>query len=268
MNMLKKSLVVGTSSLMALSGLAGVAVAAPASEDVPDQNQAAESVAASVETSIVKTDVVAGTFAFTQTEVTSLSDMMKNLATAAKYLCGANAQVSQQIDAAEWLVTINGAVKEPVVATFDELVDSAGTKQMIMGCSCAGNPSAGLATINAEVTGIGINNLLEMAQPAEEANTIVFTSADGYSVALPLYYVTTHFSSLVFDVNGSPIVDAVGGTNQLWLGSTPASYFARDIVSITLENRVTPPPSPTSDEAREALGTLPNVGVIFGGEVH
>ena len=62
-------------------------------------------------------------------------------------------------------------------------------------------------------------------------------------------------------------VTGMGGVNQLWLGSTAASYFARDIVSITLEERETPPPSPHSDEARAAYQNLPNVGVLLGWEV-
>jgi len=59
----------------------------------------------------------------------------------------------------------------------------------------------------------------------------------------------------------------MGGSNQLWLGSTSANYFARDIVAITLEERQTPPPSPSSDEARAAYANLPNVGVSFGGDI-
>ena len=106
-----------------------------------------------------------------------------------------------------------------------------------------------------------------MAQPDENANTIVFTSADGYEVALPLSYVQMRYCPVVFDVNGAPLAESVGGTNQLWLGSTSANYFARDVVAITLEERETPPPSPTSDEAREAYANLPNVGVLLGGDV-
>lgn len=69
------------------------------------------------------------------------------------------------------------------------------------------------------------------------------------------------------DVNGSPIAESAGGTNQLWLGSTSARYFARDITGITLEKRQTPPPAPGSDEADDEYANLPNVGVYFGGEI-
>lgn len=69
-------------------------------------------------------------------------------------------------------------------------------------------------------------------------------------------------------VDGTVMLDeVVGGTNQLWLGATSANYFARDIVSIALEERETPPSSPSSDEARAAYQNLPNVGVLLGGEI-
>lgn len=71
----------------------------------------------------------------------------------------------------------------------------------------------------------------------------------------------------MFDINGEPIAEVVGGANQLWLGSTPANYFARDIVNITLEEPQTPPPSPSSDEVRAAYQNLPNIGVLLGGEI-
>ena len=112
-----------------------------------------------------------------------------------------------------------------------------------------------------------MQDLFEMVQPEAGANTVVFTSADGYEVALPLSYVVQRYSAIVFAVNDAPLVESVGGTNQLWLGSTPASYFARDIVAIELQERQTPPPSPTSDEARAELQNLPNIGVLYGGEV-
>ena len=106
-----------------------------------------------------------------------------------------------------------------------------------------------------------------MVEPDEGVNTMVLVSADGYEVALPYTYVVQRRSSIVFAVNGAPLAESVGGSNQLWLGSTPASYFARDIVEIRLEDRQTPPPSPSSAEARAAYQNLPNIGVLYGGKV-
>ena len=59
----------------------------------------------------------------------------------------------------------------------------------------------------------------------------------------------------------------MGGVNQLRLGSTSARYFARDIVSITVESRDEVPAAPSAGDAAEASANLPNDGVFFGGAV-
>lgn len=84
----------------------------------------------------------------------------------------------------------------------------------------------------------------------------------------------SHMNSAMFQEQGGnclschhTLIESVGGTNQLWLGSTPGNYFARDVVSIRLETRAEAPADPTSDEARATYENLPNIGVKFGGEV-
>ena len=46
--------------------------------------------------------------------------------------------------------------------------------------------------------------LIKQVAPTAETNTVVFTSEDGYSIALPMDYVASHLGMLVFDVNGAP----------------------------------------------------------------
>lgn len=268
MKALKKTLVIGTSSIMALSGMGGVALAATQADgDQPAASTEEQTVSQASETGTVQIDRVIGEFAYTQTEVMSNDVIKKNLGEASKHLCGANLASDAEVSAEDWTVSVGGAVQNSFSATFEELAQDERAQTQVMGCSCAGNPADGIATANAEVTGIPLQVIFEMAQPNEGANTVVMTSADGYEVALPLDYLYTRHSLLVFDVNGAPLAESVGGTNQLWLGSTAASYFARDIVSINFEERQTPPPSPNSDEARDSYGNLPNIGVVFGGDV-
>ena len=270
MSTLKKTLVVGTSSVLALAGVGGgIAVAAPSLGAQQDAPEAASQTEASAyeKTDIVTLDVVEGQFAYSQSETSSNEDIQKNIG-ASQYLCGARPTgEASAVSAEDWQIAIGGAVANPYTATYGELVQTDEVQSLLMGCACAGNPADGRASANAEVTGISVLTMIGMAQPDENANTIVFTSADGYEVALPLSYVQMRYCPVVFDVNGAPLAESVGGTNQLWLGSTSANYFARDVVAITLEERETPPPSPTSDEAREAYANLPNVGVLLGGDV-
>lgn len=271
MSTLKKTVLLGTTSVLALSGMAGgIAVAAvPDGAAAATEPTAAEAHDASYyKTDIVTLETVPGAFEFVQNEI-SPNETFANMAKAAQFLCGSHAKVIDDDSALadDWQIAINGKVGNPQMVTFEEMASSDAVQKMTMACSCMGNPADGRDAGNAEVTGLPVSVILEEAQVDPAANTIVFTSADGYEVALPLWYITERYCPLVFDINGAPISEVIGGTNQLWLGATSANYFARDIVSITLEERQTPPPAPSSDEARAAYQNLPNVGVLLGGEI-
>ncbi len=271
MSTLKKTLILGTTSALALSGMAsGIAVAAPAEEDVPAGSAVAADAGAETyyKTDIVTLDVVPGEFSYTQDEIDPTS-VIKAIADASSYLCNDQGHMAKDDStlAEDWSIDVVGKVKNPQAFTFQELIDSDAGQKLKMGCTCMGNPADGRMSANAEVTGIPVSVFLQNTGIEEGANTIVFTSADGYQVALPLTYVIQRYCPIVFDINGAPIAEVVGGSNQLWLGATSANYFARDIVTIELEERQTPPPSPSSDEAREAYQNLPNIGVLLGGEI-
>lgn len=270
MTLLKKTLAVGTGSLMVVAGLGSTVLATTqaVADSAEGNSPQTQENTVSKETSIVKKEVVEGTFSFNQTTVSSLDSIRKNIGEASSYLCGTEGAQSEENTAAQdWSISFTGLVDNPQTIAVSDLVEKEDASPVIMGCSCTGNPSDGLATANALVNGVSTKTLLAAASPSEEANTVVFTSSDGYSVAVPLSYVKQHKGLLVFDVNGSPLADSVGGVNQLWLGSTPANYFVRNVTSISFENRIQAPPSPTSEEARAELGNLPNIGVIYGGDI-
>lgn len=269
MSVTPKAVAAGTASALVLTaGIAGAAVMADASQAVAAP-AAQVSAHEQVTTDRVASPEVVGVFSFAQDEVSANDEIARNLAEGSRYLCGARASETNGVEMAEnWVLTVGGAVSNGFSATVQEIAQTDAVQSVIMGCSCLGNPADGRATANALVTGISAMVLVEMAQPSEAANTVVFTSSDGYEVALPLSYLRSHYCPIVFDVNGSRLEQSVGGTNQLWLGSTPASYFVRDVTSVRIEERDVVPASPTSDEARaEYAANLPNVGVLLGGEV-
>lgn len=260
------------SALVMAAGVQGVALAVPAgvvtTETVPPTVAQPADAAVAPASAVVQADEVQGSFAFTQTELSSNEWIAKHLGEGSRYLCGADMAGSGEEAAVEdWVLTIEGDVASPLSATVGELSESPAVQTLIMSCTCAGNPADGLAVANALVRGIPVLALVEAAQPDEAANTVVFTSADGYEMALPLSYLRSHYCPLVFDVNGSALAESVGGTNQLWLGSTPASYFVRDVTNIRVEARDEAPASPVSAEARTSYANLPNIGVMFGGDV-
>lgn len=270
----KMTVAAGAGVALIAAGAAGsLAIAAAQTVDVQAGGEACvqEASATQVESANrVTVNKVEGAFAFTQAEVAGNDYLAQNFAEGSKYLCGAKGATDEQAQAQNWMLTVEGAVEKGYSATIDELAESPAVQNVVMGCSCLGNPVDGRAAANALVNGVSALVLVQMANPSADANTVVFTSDDGYQVALPLAYLESHYCPIVFDVNGSPIADSMGGTNQLWLGSTPASYFIRNVSSITLEARdaADVPVSPSSDEARtEYAANLPNVGVLLGGQV-
>lgn len=260
-----------TAAAGSLLMVASMGVAASASADGAEAH-AAEGAAleqAAVQTpALVSEDTVEGDFAFSQGIVTSVETIKKNFAKASQYLCGGQATGSGALtaDPGEWVVSVRGEVGDAFSATLDEMAEE-GSAQLVMGCTCMGNPAGGRAMANAEVLGVKLAYIMDRAHVDEGVNTVVFTSSDGYETALPLSYVKQHFSLIAYDVNGEPVANTMGGSNQLWLGSTAASYFSRNVETITFETRQTPPPRPGSAEAGDVYSNAPGVSVIEGGVV-
>lgn len=257
-----KVIAIGSSALLLASGAAGLAITtqngqvANAAEEPP----AEAPVQKISEGELCRVCAVHGTFTFSQGVVSTVEDLAKNLAGASKYLCGNGAvDAAAPVSPDEWTISVTGDVENSYSATLSEMADE-GAAQITMGCSCAGNPVDGRAAGNAEVFGATVSSIIEKAQPAESVNTVVFTSSDGYEVTVPLFYVVQRFSVIAFDINGEPIGNTMGGSNQLWLGSTAASYFAQDVSEIRFESRQTPPSTPGTVEAGDSTAT-PNVSL-------
>lgn len=203
---------------------------------------------------------VQGTFAWNQDVATDNETLARTLYDGSAYLCGAQGAeawgAERTSSATIESIRVTGDVGHAFTASIDEFSQKAPMKK-VMGCTCAGNPADGRASANAEVGGFRLAALIDEADPVEGANTITFTSADGYEVALPLRYVTQRYSLIVTTVNGDPADSAIGCSNQLWLGSTAARSFARDVVEIAITKEAEPPTAPGAP----ASANTPNVGV-------
>lgn len=264
----RKACGIAASALMLGSMGAGAATTAFAQEEsLPAQGGLAGN---GIDTPTVSSRVdvahVRGEFAYTQGEVSPTAAISKAIGAASKYLCGSDFVASSSGEATSaWSIAVKGDVEHSFTATVEELAVD-GSAEFRMGCSCLGNPADGTASVNADVSGITIRSIADAAQPDEGVNTIVFASADGYEISLPFDYVMQRYSLLAYNVNGEPLCNSVGGTNQLWLGSTAARYFSRDVVSISFEDRQTPPPAPGSKEAGDVYANVPNVSIVAGGD--
>lgn len=253
---------------LALGGAVAVAPSATA-QAVPSGDGAGAAAVASDQERVASQDVqldrVEGRFSFDQTAVDGNETIAKAIGKASATLCGASeANDFPSTGTGEaWDVEVGGDVRESFVLAEADL-DENDYELRAMKCACAGNPADGKSTVGAQVAGVPLTDIIQRAQPNEGVNTIVFTSSDGFEVALPLKYVTQRASILVYKINDECLDASVGGNNQLWLGMTSARYFARDIVKVEFEARETPPPAPGSADEREAYPNNPNVGVLSG----
>lgn len=254
---------VGTLAVSVLAMASGAAALPPmalADEGAPaagathvaDEQQAAAGV-------LVSAQDVRATFSYGQGATTPTERIARVLGDAPRYLCGAQATGAGQgaADVASWQLRVTGSVQSEITATLGELADDY-AQTVTMSCTCAGNPADGLASVTAQVEGVPVQAILNMARPTPDANTLVVTTADGYEVALPLAHFSHRLCLLAFSLNDEPLAGSVGGTNQLWLGSTSANYFARNVVELRVEARAQAPEMPRLGE------NMPNVGVVEG----
>lgn len=268
----KKNLLalVAGGALVAATPLASAA-AQPVDAAVPGSGDAAAAVqqdqaeARSASEQLRTIRNVQGTFAWNQQATASNAELSKMLYQASTHLCASSgSELAAQVRAADGqsriaAISVGGDVEHAFTANVEEFEAKAPLKK-VMGCTCSGNPADGRASANAAVSGFRLSAVIDEAAPLDGANTITFTSRDGFQVALPLGYVAQRYSIIVTEVNGEPASDAVGCSNQLWLGSTAARSFARDIVSIDITREQNPPAAPGApDDAN-----LPNVGALSG----
>ena len=247
---------------LAIAGGAGAALAATTPE-APAVQQVAIAQAAGR----VASPQVIGTFSATQTELTPLDQVVRTFGNGSYNLCSdvlrEEAAVAAPVaDVMAWQIAITGDVANPYAITMAEVAEK-GSASSIMGCTCAGNPAAGVATINAEVTGPSIAALIDAAAPAADANALTFVAADGAETCVPLWYVYTRPALIAYQIDGEPLVDALGAANQVWIGSTSANYFTRDIVEIRVAVLDEEPAVPGDGIA---YANVPNISVTAGAE--
>ncbi|MEC4271876.1 molybdopterin-dependent oxidoreductase [Adlercreutzia sp. R25] len=221
-----------------------------------------------IQSTRVSAEAVEGSFTFTQ-GVTAANEVMSDVfRKASAYLCGSSFAPLAQAGSAmgDGTVAVKGAVDQQLSVNLEERAEKDGVTK-VMGCSCSGDGIGGSSHGNAEVTGVLLRTLLDEAGVQPGVNTIVFEASDGYEVALPLTYVIQRYSMLVTQVGGEPVADVMGGANQLWLGSTAANSYVRDVRSITLESREVAPQAPGMTSWNDEGSATPHISVSEGASI-
>lgn len=201
---------------------------------------------------------VEGAFAFTQNDLTPNTVIASVFNKGAAALCDAATELTVSAPT-DWSIAVTGDVAHPFEATIEQLASEDATST-VMGCACASNGAGGLAAINAKIDGIPLAAVIDQAQPLDDAASVRLVCEDGHEIALPLPYIMQRKAVIATEINDEDLSASVGGTNQLWIDSTAAKYFARNIVEIRVESRdVDNPDAQTAAPGEYA--NRPNVGI-------
>ncbi|MEC4271650.1 hypothetical protein VJ923_00570 [Adlercreutzia sp. R25] len=150
----------GVMSAVALvSGGTGVAVAAPAVADAAPTATMAESATPAASADAVR--VVEGTFGYSQDAVTSNAEIGSVFSKAAATLCASLPTYScETVKAAA--ITVSGPTAS-FEATVGDMAEDDEATSYVMACSCATNVAGGGAIANAEVEGVSLATIVQMA---------------------------------------------------------------------------------------------------------
>lgn len=108
----------------------------------------------------VDADELDGTFAYAQDQVTPSTTIKKVFLKVSTMCASLPDYLANELSPK---ISIGGNVDNPVVATVDELAESSDVKRMIMACACSTNVVNGDAVVNADVSGVSIEDIAKIA---------------------------------------------------------------------------------------------------------
>ena len=102
----------------------------------------------------------------------------------------------QYVDEATYTLVLDGLVDQPTSWSYPELLEMEHLAKLVT-IHCVEGWS-----VKALWEGIPLARLLEQAGPLEEANTVVFHAADGYTTSLPLDFILERNLIIADKING------------------------------------------------------------------
>ena len=136
----------------------------------------------------------------------------------------------QEIDPETYALRVDGLVTTPATLTLSEL-QTMSRLQNLVTIHCVEGWS-----VRALWEGIPLATLIETAQPAPEANTVVFHAADGYTTSLPLALVLERNLIIADRINGITLPPANGFPFQLVAEDKWGYKWIRWLTRIELSN--------------------------------
>lgn len=167
---------------------------------------------------------VKGSFSFNQDVIAPADAVFSLFGTAATGVC-AKPAFAMDTPAAEetYYVNVSGRLEKSYTTSLSELKAKGGVTRTMV-CTCA----TGGAVSQAQIKGVLVKDMLQLAGVMDDANAITFKSADGYVSTLPLQYVLDKEAVLAWQVGD----EANPAGLQVWMPATVAKYFTRQVAEI------------------------------------
>lgn len=201
---------------------------------------------------------VSGTFSFTQDTLTPADEVFNLFGTAVTSMCAKPGYAFDKVSHEDYYLNVGGLVDKVHTISLAELENMDEKQQQNMRCSCGMSPALSMAN----VTGVKVSDMIEMAGVSPEANTITFKDKDGYGMPLPLSYVLEKEAMLVYQIDDQKLPE--GERLQVWIPDTVAKYFTRAVTDIELSTSDELPQVEGPDaEYRAKVNILNTVGDTF-----
>jgi DMSO/TMAO reductase YedYZ molybdopterin-dependent catalytic subunit len=170
---------------------------------------------------------VSGSFEFNQDVVSPSDEVFSIFGTALTGLCAAPSYaLENNKGTATMYVNVKGDIRKAYSIDIKELAGEGKETTRISLCAC----STGPASATGKITGVKLEDVIQMADLNDGVNAIKVVGSDGYGQVLPLSYALEKEALIVYKVNGMD----VPSSTQFWIPETVAKYFTRDVVDIEL----------------------------------
>jgi DMSO/TMAO reductase YedYZ molybdopterin-dependent catalytic subunit len=114
------------------------------------------------------------------------------------------ALVVPNISVDTWRLKIDGMVKNPLVFTYQELINRP-VFELDDTIACVSNEVGGNLVGNARWLGIRLDDLIKEAAPTAGADQVMGYSSDGFSAGFPLAILDGRDAMIAFGMNGDPL---------------------------------------------------------------
>jgi DMSO/TMAO reductase YedYZ molybdopterin-dependent catalytic subunit len=137
----------------------------------------------------------------------------------------------QYISIENYELIISGLVNNTINLTYDEIINTFNSSKKVIILYCVEGWEVKILW-----EGVPVKDLLKLAQPLEDANTVIFYAYDGYSTSLPIEYIIDKNIIMAYKINNVTIPPERGFPFQLVAESKWGYKWIKWITSIELSD--------------------------------